>query len=85
MILYNQQYIKALAKSGTEYLAKQQKAAENKTEGEDVVQYKLKGVSAEGIEIYETSDEIKRLPYSQRKKRVFAYYDRKVQGKNCKV
>ena len=75
-----QAWADAVAEAGENYQL-QDGQKNNAREG---VRYSLRGVNQDGIEVYETSDEIKALPYTQRKQRFLDIMEDDYKGRTAK-
>lgn len=66
-------------------LTKSSKAEKNTTsETDSETKFMLRGVRSDGIEVYETNDDIKKLPYTERKKEFIRIMDEEFKGRTAK-
>lgn len=59
-------------------------SARTTRDSQQSARYSLRGVNKDGIEVYETSDEIKALPYKERKDRFLAIMENDYRGRTAK-
>ena len=75
-------YADALMDAGANFQAA--RAQKNTTQEGGVVKFSLRGENKDGIEVYETSEEIKKLPYKERQKRFLDIMMNEYRGRTAK-